>query len=164
MKELVAEHVIACTPERFWSLWFDPDWHRTYLIDGMGYLDCAIGPVRAEGEAKLRDMTVTPRVAIPRALQRVVGERLSYVERGRFDGRRWSYTLSLAALSAFRGGGTVELEAQPDGRCRRIARMHFAVDMPVVGRKIAATAADNAAGELDRGAAYINRWLAKHTA
>lgn len=160
MQEYVVDHVIDCSPERYWALWLDPDWSERFLIEGLGYLGCDIEPVRSQGDAQLRDMVVTPRVPIPKALRRAVGERLTYTERGRLEGGVWRYDLSMAAFSAFSGRGEVRLAALPDNRCTRTTRMSFSVKLPMLGKRIEATAFDNAKVELDRGAAFINGWLA----
>lgn len=161
MKEYVVDHVIDCSPERYWVMWLDPDFARALLLDGLGYLDCTIEPVRSAGASKLRDMVVSPKVAIPKALRRAVGDRLVYAERGRLDtvAGRWTYDLSMPSFAAFSGQGEVRLAPLPDGRCTRTTRMAFTVKMPMIGGRIEATALENARTELDRGAAFVNRWL-----
>lgn len=167
MIEFTLRHPLDCTPQRHWELFFDPEWTRSLILDGLGFQTCDIEPVRQEGTLKLRDMKVTPKLVLPGAVVKLVGDRLGYTEKGRYDETKqsWSYDMVLNVLTdKIRLGGVVTTEPLGKDRCTRVSRMWVEVKIFGVGGMVERAAEKNMRDGWTRSADWINRWLAEHPA
>lgn len=167
MIEFTLRHPLNCTPQRHWELFFDPEWTRTLIIDGLGFSTCDVRPVREQGDERHREMTVTPKLDVPAAVAKLLGPKLGYTERGTFHvaKERWTYQLVLNVLSEkIRMGGEVTVEPLGNDRCTRISKMWVEVKIFGVGGMVEKAAEKNMRDGWDRSAHWINGWLADHPA
>lgn len=165
MIEFTLRHPLNCTPERHWTLFFDPEWTRTLIIDGLGFASCVVHPVRQEGAKRHREMAVTPKLELPAAVLRLVGDKLGYTERGTFDEakQQWTYQLVLNVLTdKIRMGGEVTIEPLGSDRCTRVSKMWVEVKIFGVGGMVEKAAEKNMRDGWTRSADWINGWLADH--
>ncbi len=91
MKQFTIVHEFACTPERFWRLFFDPEFNAALYRDGLRVEGYAVLASRETEEEIQRTITGRPQLKIPAAAQKFVGDRLSFTEEGRFDKRDGRY-------------------------------------------------------------------------
>lgn len=167
MIEFTLRHPLHCTPARHWELFFDPEWTRTLIIDGLGFSTCDVQPVRQDGTTRHRDMLVTPKLDLPAAVVKLLGNTTGYTEKGRYDEatQAWTYQLVLNALTEkIRMGGEVTLEPLGTDRSTRVSKMWVEVKLFGVGGMVEKAAEKNMRDGWARSAAWINRWLADHPA
>ncbi|MEM9455721.1 MAG: DUF2505 domain-containing protein [Myxococcota bacterium] len=165
MIEFTLRHPLDCTPARHWELFFDPEWTRSLIIDGLGFSTCEVKPVRQDGTTRHRDMTVTPKLDLPAAVVKLVGNKLGYTEKGRYDEttQAWTYQLTLNVLTdKIRMGGEVTLEPLGSDRSTRVSKMWVEAKLFGVGGMVEKAAEKNMRDGWSRSAAWINRWLADH--
>jgi hypothetical protein len=165
--EFTLRHPLNCTPERHWQLFFDPEWTRELIVDGLGFMSCDVRPVRQEGTIRHREMAVTPKLVIPAAVAKLLGDRLGYTERGAYDEtqQKWTYQLVLNVLTdKIRMGGEVTVEPLGADRCTRVSKMWVDVKLFGLGGMVEKAAESNMRDGWDKSAAWINAWLAKHPA
>jgi len=165
--EFTLRHPLDCTPARHWQLFFDPEWTRTLIVDGLGFFSCDIDPVRQEGTLRRREMRVTPKLDIPAPVAKILGPKLGYTEKGSYDEtkQQWTYKMVLNVLTErILIGGEVSIEPLGADRCTRISKMWVEVKMLGVGGMIEKAAEKNMRDGWDRSAKWINDWLAKHPA
>jgi hypothetical protein len=163
--EFTLRHPLDCTPERHWALFWDPEWTRTLIVDGLGFFSCDVRPVRQEGTARHREMAVTPKLDIPAAVAKILGPKLGYTEKGTFDEttQKWTYRMVLNVLTdSIRIGGEVSIEPLGAARCTRVSKMWVEVKIFGVGGMIEKAAEKNMRDGWDRSAQWINQWLAKN--
>lgn len=163
MIEFTLRHPLNCTLERHWELFFDPDWTRSLIIDGLGFETCDIDPVRQDGTKRLRDMRVTPKLDVPAAVAKLLGDKLGYTEKGRYEetDRSWTYDMVLNVLTKkIRIGGVVTTEPLGDDRCTRVSKMWVEVKIFGVGGMVEKAAEKNMRDGWTKSANWINRWLA----
>lgn len=167
MIEFTLRNPLNCTPERHWALFFDPEWTRTLIIEGLGFSTCVVHPVRQEGGKRHRDMEVTPKIDVPAAVAKLLGPRLGYTERATFDEgtQTWTYQHVLNVLAdKIIMRGTVVVEPLGTDRCTRVATMSVDVKIFGVGGLVEKAAEKNMRDGWNRSADWINGWLAKHPA
>ncbi len=165
MIEFTLRHPLDCTPARHWELFFDPEWTRTLIVDGLGFKECDVKPVRQDGTTRHRDMAVTPKIDVPAAVAKLLGDKLGYTERARFEEptETWTYQLILNVLTdKIRLGGTVTLEPLGDDRCTRISKMWVEAKIFGIGGLVERAAEKNMRDGWTRSADWINGWLAKN--
>lgn len=167
MIEFTLRHPLDCTPERHWALFWDPEWTRTLIVDGLGFFSCDVRPVRQEGTVRHRDMMVTPKLDIPAPVAKILGPKLGYTERGKYDEpkEQWSYQMVLNVLAdKILIGGDVTIEPLGTDRCTRVSKMWVEVKIFGVGGMIEKAAEKNMRDGWERSAQWINGWLAKNPA
>jgi len=157
------EQEIHCPPERFWGLFFDDGFNVEMYERGLGFPECKIVE-RTETEAKLhRRMALTPSIDMPKAVAKLVGDRVGTVEVGDWDKQEGVYRWDIE-LAAFgdkvRIGGTMKVVAHGDGHCKRIVAFEVEAKMFGVGKIIEKTAASNTLDGWKNSAAFINGYLA----
>lgn len=165
MIEFTLRHPLDCTPQRHWELFFDPEWTRTLILDGLGFSTCVVHPVRQENGKRHRDMDVTPKLDVPAAVAKLLGPKLGYTERATYDEAQqtWTYKHLLNVLTEkILMGGEVTIEPLGDDRCTRVAKMSVEVKIFGVSGLVEKAAEKNMRDGWERSAQWINRWLAEH--
>ncbi len=165
MIEFTLRHPLNCTPARHWALFFDPEWTRTLIIDGLGFSSCEVQPVKQEGTMRSREMAVTPKLVLPAAVLKLLGDKLGYTERATFDETKelWKYQMVLNVLAdKIRIGGEVTIEPLGADRCTRVSKMWVEVKIFGIGGMVEKAAEKNMRDGWSRSADWINGWLAKH--
>jgi hypothetical protein len=165
--EFTLRHPLDCTPARHWQLFFDPEWTRTLIVDGLGFFSCDVRPVVQEGTVRRREMAVTPKLDIPAAVAKVLGPKLGYTEKGAYEETKeqWTYKMVLNVLTEkILIGGEVTIEPLGDDRCTRVSKMWVEVKVFGIGGLIEKAAEKNMRDGWDRSAQWINGWLAANPA
>ncbi len=161
------EHEINCPPERMWELFFSTDFNVEMYEQGMDFPSCKVPELEDDGEVLHRRMVCTPKVDMPKALAKVVGDRVGYEETGdwvRSEGE-WRWKLVLSAFGdKVRITGTMRLVPRGDGHCTR--KVEFEVDANIfgIGKMVEKTAAQNVLDGWNNSAKWINGYLARNPA
>ena len=165
MIELTLRHELSCTPQRHWKLFFDPDWTRELILDGLGFNKCEVGDLERDGDITTRKMRVEPKIDVPGPVARLLGPRLGYTEHGTYDetAKTWNYKLVLSVLSSqIQLGGDVHIEPKGEDKCVRVSKIWVKVKVPLIGGMVEKAAEKNMRKGWDDSASWINQWLAAH--
>jgi hypothetical protein len=165
--EFTLRHEIDCTPERFWGVFFDEDFTRAMIVDGLDFARCDIDPVQERGDKRTRTMRVTPKLDVPAAVERLLGSALTYTEDGTYlvSKQLWTYTLRLSVLSdRIRMGGKLRVEPKGEDRCLRVSDLWCEVKILGVGKMVERAAEKNMRDGWNKSATWMNGWLAEHRA
>lgn len=158
------DHEIHCPPERLWQLYFDNAFNVEMYEQGLDFPSCKIPERSDDGETIHRRMVMTPKIDMPRAVAKVVGDRVGYEEIGHFSRKQGVYHWRLI-LAAFgpkaRVGGTMRVVPHGDGRCRRVVDFEVEVQIFGIGKLVEKTAADNTIAGWTDSAKWINGYLAR---
>jgi hypothetical protein len=163
--EFTVKHEIACSTERFWTLFFDPDFTKEMIVGGLGFASCDIDDVRQVGNERHRQMRVIPKLDIPAAVAKLLGPKLGYTEHGVFyeETKVWDHRLELSVLSdRIRMGGKVRAESAGDDKCTRIADLWCEAKILGLGKMIEKAAEKNMRDGWGRSADWMNGWLKAH--
>ncbi|PRQ07720.1 DUF2505 family protein [Enhygromyxa salina] len=159
------DHELSCTPERMWPLYFDDAFNIEMYERGLGFPSCQILERRDDGEKLVRRMAMTPKLEMPRAVAKIVGDRVGYEEIGdwvRSEGvYRWRLVLA-AFGDKLRVTGTMRLVPHGVGHCRRVVQFEVDANMFGIGTLVEKTAAKNTLDGWDNSAKWINSYLAAH--
>jgi hypothetical protein len=161
MPTFSAESTLACTPERFWSLYLDDAWVLAMFRDGLAFESATLVSVERSPSFR-RSIRATPRVELPAPVKAALGGRLNYTEHGTFDGRLFRWQVVVDAMpERIRLDGTIEVIAEGAG-CKRKDQATIQVDLfgvrGAVERVFEASTRDN----WSKAATYTQRWLATH--
>lgn len=167
MQRITVTHDLDCTTERFWKLYWDEDYTRAQLLEGLGFGQAEFLAFDETEQEIHRRMRITPRLIVPAAVERVIGPALAMEERGRFDktSQTFHWRQVLAVLpEKLVPSGTVRVDPLGDARCRRTSDLQFEAKIFGVGKLIEDIAVKNMRRGFDEAAEFMNRWLAKHPA
>jgi hypothetical protein len=163
--ELTLRHELRCTPERHWKLFFDPDWTKELILDGLAFNKCEVGDLERSGDITTRMMRVEPKIDVPGPVARLLGPKLGYTEKGTFNEttKAWNYALVLSVLSEkILLGGDVTVEPKGDDKCVRLSKIWMKAKIPIIGGLVEKAAEKNMKKGWDDSAAWINGWLDAH--
>lgn len=166
MTRFQIRHDLQCSPEHFWTLFFDPAFTRKMIVEGLGFHECDLGQIRDEGNEQHRSMTVTPKLDLPAAVTKVIGSSLSYREDGVFnkDTKTWSWVTKLAVMGErIRLGGSMRIEpgASPE-QCVRVTDLWVDVKIFGVAGLIEKAAERSLRAGWGESATWLNGYLRDH--
>lgn len=165
MQRHTMEHEIHCPPERIWALYFDEDFNQQMYREGLGFPACKITRRDDDGEILRWGLAMTPKINMPRAVAKIVGDKVGYTEEGEWIRAQNIYKFRIV-LAAFgdkvRLAGTMRFVAHGEGRCKRLVEFEAEAKIFGVGKLIEKTAADNTLSGWADSARFINGYLARN--
>ena len=156
---------IHCPPDRFWELFMANDFNVEMYERGLGFPSCKIVERKETDAAVHRRMVMVPKVDLPRAVAKVVGDRVGYEEIGDWDKAKgvFRWNLILAAFGdKVRVGGSMKVVEHGAGHCKRVVDFEVEAKVFGIGKALEKTAAQNTLDGWKNSAAWINQWLAKN--
>lgn len=163
MKKATFRDTFECSVDRFWEVFFSDEYNRRLYGEALGFSDYQL--LRDEplpGGGRIKEVRQVPKADIPGFLKKLVGDGVSYVERGRFDGatRHWNFTVETSAMAdKVKIGGDFWCEPRGENRCERISEMTFEVKVFGIGGKVEEFIAEQTADSYRKTAAFMARYL-----
>lgn len=165
MQRHTLDHELTCTPERIWPLYFDDDFTVELYERGLGFPSCKIVERRDDGDKLFRRMVMVPKIEMPKAVAKIVGDRVGYEETGdwvRSAGvYRWQMVLA-AFGDKVRVAGTMRFVPQGTEHCRRVVEFEVEAKLFGIGGMVEKTAANNSIDGWNASAKWINGYLARN--
>jgi hypothetical protein len=167
VKTLTHTVVLPCSRETFWKTFLSPDYARTLYLDVLGYRSLDV----LEATDASRKLRVVPRVPLPSALEKLLGD-FSYEDHGTLDRERHLWTWRMVppgrGKPAVTTRGSLKLEAigddrSPETQCRRTDELVIEGHIFGVGGLIESAAEKEARVGWDKEDAYLRRRLANAT-
>ena len=157
------EHLIRCDVDAFWTNFLDSEAHRTIFTFELGYPSYRVTDSTDQGGAVHRRVEITPKLNMPHAVQKIIGERFSYVELGELD--RGVYRFKLLPPPAFRADrataeGSMRAEATREGFTRRVVELNIDIRMLGLGSMLESFASKAAQDAYAAHASAVNALLA----
>jgi len=166
--EFTLNHPMLCSTERFWTSFLDPDFTREMLVEGLGFRAAEVGvlePVPGR-TVQRRAIRMSPKLDLPAAVTRVLGDALSYRETGTYDpeAERWTFESRMNVLAdRLRIGGRIWVEPTSSGRSRRISELWIDAQIFGVGGMIERAAEANMRIGFKQSAKWMNDWFVQHS-
>lgn len=166
MVRLRFEHVLTCTPDRFWAGFLRPETISGFYTRGIGFTRFDILRLENDASSIRRAAACHLPVVLSRALQPLFQRGFSFIEDGVFEraSRTWRYTWTPATLpSRINIDGWIRAEpiVGESGSCRRLAEIDVEAKIPVLGSLIERTAERLLRTSWDLSATILNEWLAQ---
>jgi len=164
MKSVSTQHVILTDEGTFWNRCvFDREYNRR-LYAALRFPTYVIERSYDDGIRIYWMARVTPKAPdIPFGLGTVIGDNLSYVERGVFDKTRNLYTFEVLTANLTDkvkiDGKMWSVGVAGKRECIRKAVISINVDMPILGGTIEEYILASLAGSYDTAAEYANRYI-----
>jgi len=159
-KTLAIQQLIDCSAQEFWKRIFQSEDFNRYLYEGLGF---EYELQAWDPDAGYRRAKVSPSHQMPKALARVLGERFSYTEEGKFDpaSERYEFQVIPSAMpDRIRAGGLVVVEPVSELQCERRVTIEFRAEVIGIGRLIEAYLVTSTREQYAKNAALANEYLA----
>lgn len=159
-KNLAIRQLLDCSKQEFWERIFRNEDFNQYLYEGLGF---EYELQEWDPETGYRRARVWPAQQMPRAVARVLGDRFSYVEEGKFDsltGRYEFVVIPSTIADRIRVTGTVSIEAVSPQQCERRVTLEIGADVLGLGRLIETYFAATTRAQYAKNAALVNDYLA----
>jgi hypothetical protein len=165
LKKVTESFLLPCTPEVFWRVFMDEAYVRSLYIDGLEFKGFEVKEL-GESSRKLR---IVPKLNLPSALARLIGDAFAYEEHGVLDRAKGEWTWQMVHTAGSVGSklvstrGTVRVEANGEGACRRYDELIVEGKLFGLGGLIESSAEKEARSAWSKELPFMTKWLARAT-
>jgi len=150
--------------ETFWSrIFFDPEYNQA-LYKSLGFPEAEVLEQRDDGGAIIRRVRVVPKNDAPAPIRKLVGDRFSYVEEGRFDKatKRFQFRVVTSAMAdKIKTEGEMRAEVVGPKLMKRVTEMTIDVKIFGIGGMVEGFVSKSTQDSYAQAAAFTNRWIAE---
>jgi hypothetical protein len=158
------KHTIETDTDTFWNkVFFEPEFNRHLFIEHLGFTAYEVLEDRTDPNGvRHRRVDCVPKVELPAAARKVIGDNLGFVEVGRYDPAVKRYYVQVLPKT---GGDkiktTTEIWTEPlgDKRIERIVSVDSSVKIFGIGTLIEGFIEQQTRDSYARGAEYTNRFI-----
>ena len=159
-KRIAIRQLLDCSEQEFWEQIFRSEDFNRYLYDGLGF---EYELEEWNPESGYRRARVWPTHQMPRPVAKVLGDRFSYTEEGRFDAitRQYDFVVIPSTIpDRIRAKGSVSTEAVSPTQCERRVTLEIGADVLGLGRLIETYFVATTRAQYAKNAALVNDYLA----
>jgi hypothetical protein len=164
MKQRI-EHHIPISADRFWSsLFFSPQYVQEEHIEGLSCQEYRVIEESSGPPNYNRTLFSVPPLNIPKSLQKVVGNRIGYTEKGFFDTKKQQYHFTLTPTifpSKISIHGFYFIETINESTINRVCELDSSVSIFAVGKKMEEAIAQSNIDIQQKTAHFSAVWLAR---
>ncbi|MEZ4394880.1 MAG: DUF2505 domain-containing protein [Polyangiales bacterium] len=165
MNKFTMTHEFNCSVETYWNkLQFDDEVNNALYKKALGFPEYSLLEHKDSETEIFRRVSVTPKMDMPAAVQKVLGSNFRYTEETRYNKK--AGTMSFKAIPSTLADkltttGVLRMEALGPNRCRRIIDVTTEAKVMLVGGVLESTAEKNVRDGYDKGARFFNQWIAE---
>ncbi len=165
MKKTI-KHRFPVSKETFWQkVYFNGDFTKGLFLEGMNCESFEVLSQSGSVDTKLeRRIKSTPRVDMPKALKKVLGDAVSYTESGTFDASTGRYTFKVATSALpdkIKISGIYWVEEVGDNEVERVCELTFEVKVFGVGKLVEQFIAQSYVENQQNADAFTAAWIAR---
>lgn len=165
MGSITIRHTFNCDVDTFWEKIFkNAEFNKELYLQALKFDGYDILEEREDAGKLHRKVRTAPRSEAPKAVKKVLGDSLTYIEEGVWDPetKRYSYKVipsTLAEKSEIDG----ELWAEPrgDNKCERICKVNIKVKIFGVGKLVESFVEKTTADSYDEAAKFTNSYIVR---
>ena len=159
-------HTFNTDADTFWGkIFFDPDYNETLFLKHLGFSSYKLLELDTQPDGSVtRRVECSPKVEIPAAVKKVIGDSASYVETGRFDPKTRRFSVEVQPrVAADRIKTKVAMWVEPRGhkKIERVVEVDSTVKVFGVGAIVEKLIEQQTRASYDSAAAFTNRWIAE---
>jgi hypothetical protein len=167
MRKVTFRHEIHCSVDRFWKVFFDREFNRSLFVDKLKFPEYEVLEQTDHDGAVHRRVRGRPKMNVPAAVAKVLGDRFGYEEEGRFDpkAQKWSWKMKTNTLTdKLHNSGTVTVEKAGEDKCVRVSEIEMEAKVFGLGGLLEKTTEEEYRTGWEASARFMNEWLANHPA
>lgn len=164
MATFTMKHELDCDCERFWKLFFEPEFNEA-LFKALEFPEWKLLDTHETDKEIVRHVKATPKMEAPAAVAKLLGSSFGYDEEGRFD--KASKTLKFVIkpnvmTDKLRNEGTVSCEPRGDGKSTRVVTILAEAKVFGLGGVIESSFEKSFRTGWQKSADFINTWVKDH--
>lgn len=163
MPHFTLRHDLPLTPERYWALFFDRDFNAG-LYAFLEFPSWDIVEQRETPEAITRVVRAVPKMDLPAAVAKVMGDSFSYTEEGRFDRGTRTYRMEMkpsVLQGKLRNEAVMRCEPLGADQCTRVVEVTAEAKVFGIGGLIESAIEKNHRAMWARSVEYYRRHAAR---
>ncbi len=167
MKKFTLRHEINCSEDHFWKVFFDKEFNEALFREGLRFPQYEILEQTETDASIRRRVRGQPKMEVPAAVAKVLGDSFGYEEDGTFDraSKVWKWSMTPNRLQGkLINRGVVTAEPISSDKCRRIAEIELEAKIFGVGGVIESSSEKQLRDGWNKSAEFLNRWLETHPA
>ncbi|MBN1652811.1 MAG: DUF2505 family protein [Deltaproteobacteria bacterium] len=162
--QFTIRHTFESDPDTFWNkLFFDDDYNRALCQDHLQFsLYRVLSFVREENGVIRRRLEIAPRVEIPTAIKKALGDSANYVEDGSFDPAAgiWRFVvIPHIASNKIKTEGTLWVETRGERKIERICNINTEVKIFGIGKLLEDLIEKQTRASYDQAATFTHGWI-----
>jgi len=163
MNRFTMTHEFNCSVEDYWTkLQFDDEVNDGLYKKALHFPEFSVLERRDNDAETFRRVSVTPKLDLPAAVQKVLGSNFRYIEETRLDkktGRGTFKAIPSTLADKLTTEGTFRLEVLGPKRIRRVIDVVTEAKVMFVGSVLESTAEKNVRDGYEKGSAYFARCI-----
>ncbi|MEM9195703.1 MAG: DUF2505 domain-containing protein [Myxococcota bacterium] len=163
MGSFTVRHTFNCDVDTFWEkIFLDPEFNKELYLKELNFDGYDVLEERDEGDKLHRRIRTAPRSEAPKAVKKVLGDSLSYVEEGFLDRaeKKYRYKVIPSTLADKSDiGGELWAEPRGEGKCERICRVNIKIKVFGVGKLVESFVEKTTADSYDQAAVFTNKFI-----
>jgi hypothetical protein len=165
MAKFTMTHDLDCDPDKFWQLFLHEKEFNQKLFKELEFPEWELLE-QTEGDKEIkRVVKAVPKMDMPSAVAKLLGDRFGYTERGTFDKTAKTYKFAIEASTMkdkLKNEGFVRCEPAGEGKSRRIVDITAEAKVFGIGGMIESSFEKSYRTGWGHSAAFINRWVKEH--
>jgi hypothetical protein len=162
--QFTVKHNLETDSDTFWDkIFFDDEYNRSLFLDYLRFSDYRVLSLEREDNGTIRRrLEIAPRVEIPKAIKKVLGDSANYVEEGSFDpiAKKWNFVvIPHVASNKIKTRGELWVEARGEKRVERICVINTEVKVFGIGRLVEEIIEKQTRSSYDQAAVFTNKWI-----
>jgi hypothetical protein len=159
-------HTFDTDEGTFWGkIFFDPAYNEALFLKHLGFQSYKLLELdkQPDGSVKRR-VECSPKVEIPAAVKKVIGDSASYTETGRFDPKTRRFSVEVqprVAGDRIKTKVTMWVEPRGEKKIERVVEVDSTVKVFGVGGMVEKLIEQQTRASYDAAAAFTNRWIAE---
>jgi hypothetical protein len=134
-------HTFDTDADTFWDkIFFDPEYNEALFLKHLGFTSYTLLALDRQADGSVtRRVECTPKVEIPAAVKKVIGDTASYVETGRFDPKTKRFSVEVqprVAADRIKTRVAMWVEPRGDKKVERVVEVDSTVKVFGVGGMI----------------------------
>jgi len=162
-QHVVIAHEFTTDVDTFLAkIFFDHEFNRQLYLVQLGFPEWLILNETDNGSEIVRQVKVSPKQDAPGPVQKLLGDRFSYIEDGKFDKATKQYRFKITPSSMaerINTSGVMRIETIQPKRIRRVIELDIEVKIFGVGGMIESYTAKATKESYDKTATFTQKWL-----
>jgi len=157
-------HTFDISAEDFWQkLFFDPEYNRALLEGHLGFSVFKVLTLDTAADGSVHRKTeCAPKIELPAAAKKILGDNTGYIEDGRFDPKTQRFTVDVipnAGADKIKTHVVMWVDKKGDKQVERVVEVDNSVKMFGVGGMLESFIEKQTRANYDAAAAFTRTWI-----
>lgn len=162
--QFTIKHRFKTDVEVFWDkVFFDEEYNRSLFVDYLNFSVFNVLSFEKHSNGVIqRRLELAPKVEVPKAVKRVLGSSVNYIEEGKFDpdAKSWMFKIHPQMGSqTIKTHGKLWTEPCGDRELERICSINTEVKIFGIGRMVEEMIEKQTRVSYDRAAEFTDQWI-----